>query len=127
MCRYEARDAVEIAVGTGIRGRPIVFDEVLIDHMVRSSPHADRILDGSLRPLLDYDAARHADLVPTLRTYVATGFNLARCAEQLCVHPNTVAYRLRRIRELSGRDPQDPNDLLLLFLGLKLAELSASP
>lgn len=123
----EARDAVEIAIGIGIRGRALHFDEVLIDHMVRSTPHADRILDSTLRPLLHYDAAKHADLVATLRAYMDAGFNLTRSAETLQVHPNTVVYRLRRIRELSGRDPQDPNDLLLLYLGLKLCELRAEP
>ena len=39
----------------------------------------------------------------------------------LCVHPNTVVYRLRRIKDLTGRDPNDPDDLLLLTLGIKLA------
>jgi sugar diacid utilization regulator len=122
----EADEAVQIAVGSGIRGRAVAFDEVLIDHMVRSSPHGDRIVDGTLRPLLDYDAERQSELVPTLRAYVNAGFNLTKSAETLCVHPNTVVYRLRRIKELSGRDPHDPEDLLLLFLGLKLTELSTS-
>lgn len=121
----EARDAVEIAAGTGTRGRPILFDEVLIDQLVRSSPHADRILEGTVEPLLAYDAERQVDLVPTLRAYVESGFNLTRSAELLSVHPNTVVYRLRRIKELSGRDPHDANDLLLLFLGLKLVDLSS--
>jgi DNA-binding PucR family transcriptional regulator len=121
----EAKDAADIAVGTGLRGRPVAFDEVLIDHMVRSSPHGDRILDGTLRPLLDYDAERQSELVPTLRAYVDSGFNLTKSAELLSVHPNTVVYRLKRIKELSGRDPHDPDDLLLLFLGLKLTELTS--
>jgi sugar diacid utilization regulator len=121
----EARDAAEIAVGIGVTGRPLYFDEVLIDHMIRSTPHADRILDSTLRPLVEYDEAKQAELVPTLRAYLASGFNLTRSAEVLHVHPNTVVYRLRRIRELSGRDPQRPDDLLLLFLGLKLVELQA--
>lgn len=121
----EAREAADIATGTGTVGRAVHFDDVLIDHMVRSSPHADRILDGSLRPLLEYDEARQADLVGTLREYVASGFNLARSAERLCVHANTVAYRLRRIHELCGRDPHDPDDLLLLVLGLRLVDLRA--
>ena len=120
----EARDALEIARGAGVHDRAIAFDEVLIDHVVRSSPHGDRILDGTLRPLLDYDSRRQAELVSTLRAYVQSGFNLTRSAELLNVHPNTVVYRLRRIRELSGRDPQNADDLLLLFLGLKLLELS---
>jgi sugar diacid utilization regulator len=121
----EADEAVGIALGTGIRDRAVAFDEVLIDHMVRASPHGDRILGGTLRPLLDYDAERQAELVPTLRAYVDAAFNLTKSAETLSVHPNTVVYRLRRIKEISGRDPHDPEDLLLLFLGLKLAELSA--
>ena len=119
----EAKDALEIARSSGLHGRAVIFDEVLIDHVVRSSPHGDRILDGTLRPLLDYDTRRQAELVSTLRAYVQSGFNLTRSAELLNVHPNTVVYRLRRIRELSGRDPQNADDLLLLFLGLKLLEL----
>jgi hypothetical protein len=121
----EAKDAADIAAGTGLRGRPVAFDEVLIDHMVRSSPHGDRILDGTLRPLLEYDAERQSELVPTLRAYIDAGFNLTQSAEILSVHPNTVVYRLKRIKELSGRDPHEPDDLLLLFLGLKLTELSS--
>lgn len=121
----EARDAVDIAVGIGVQGRALHFDEVLIDHMVRSTPHADRILDSTLRPLIAYDEGKQAKLVSTLRAYIDAGFNLTRSAEVLQVHPNTVVYRLRRIRELSGRDPHDANDLLLLFLGLKLSELSS--
>lgn len=123
----EAREAVEIAVGTGIRGRVIAFDEVLIDSIVRSSRHADRILEDTIGPLVRYDAEKQSELVPTLRAYVDAGFNLTKSAELLCVHPNTVVYRLRRIRELSGRDPHVPDDLLLLYLGLKLIRLQSSP
>src|SRR5437660_1515014 len=43
----EADEAVQIAAGSGLRGRAVAFDEVLLDHMVRSSPHGDRILDGT--------------------------------------------------------------------------------
>jgi DNA-binding PucR family transcriptional regulator len=71
----------------------------------------------------DPDRARHAELVPTLRAYVASGSNLAKSAEALCVHPNTVVYRLGRIKSLTGRDPHVPDDLLLLQLGVKLLEL----
>jgi DNA-binding PucR family transcriptional regulator len=42
------------------------------------------------------------------------------------MNPNTVVYRLRRIRELSGRDPHDVDDLLVLVLALKLADLRSS-
>jgi sugar diacid utilization regulator len=120
----EAKEAVEIAVETGAHGRLVPFDEVLIDSIVRSSQHSERILDGTVTPLLEYDSEHHSELIFTLRAYVDSGFNLTKSAEALCVHPNTVVYRLRRIKELTGRDPHVPDDLLLLHLGLKLIEHS---
>jgi sugar diacid utilization regulator len=120
----EARDAVRVAAGSAPGEQPIFFDDVLVDQLLRASPHADQIFERTLEPLLAYDRGRGAELVATLRAYVAAGFNLTRSAEALCVHPNTVVYRLRRVKELSGRDPHDPDDLMLLFLGLKLVELS---
>jgi sugar diacid utilization regulator len=122
----EAREAVDIAVGTGIRGRAIALEEVLVDHMVRSSPHAQRMLDGALRPLFEYDRVHRSELVETLRAYLAADANLTKCARLLTVHPNTVVYRLRRIRELTGRDPRAMDELLVLFLALKMAELKPS-
>jgi DNA-binding PucR family transcriptional regulator len=91
--------------------------------MLRSSPHARRILDATLRPLIEYDRAHHAALVSTLRVYFDEGTNLTRSARALMVHSNTVLYRLRRIRELSGRDPRDLRELVILYLGLKLSDL----
>ena len=43
-------------------------------------------------------------LVETLQAYLSAGTNLTQSARMLNVHPNTVVYRLRRIRELSGRE-----------------------
>jgi sugar diacid utilization regulator len=123
----EAREAVEIAVGTGIRGRAISLEDVLIDHMLRSSSHAQRMLDAALRPLLDYDRQHRAELVATLRAFLSAGANLTRSARLLTVHPNTVVYRLGRIRELTGRDPRVMDELLVLFLALKLTELRPTP
>jgi sugar diacid utilization regulator len=121
----EAREAMEIAAGTGIRGRAVVLDDVLVDDMLLASPHARGNLKEVLRPLVEYDRAHHAELIPTLRAYLSAGANLAETGRLLTVHPNTVGYRLRRIKELSGRDPHAMEDLQVLFLALKLTELSA--
>jgi sugar diacid utilization regulator len=119
----EAREAVEIAAGTGIRGRAVALEDVLVDHMLRSSPHAQRMLDSVLGPLLEYDRLHQAELAETLRAYLAADANLTKSARLLNVHPNTVVYRLQRIRQLTGRDPRAVDELLILFLALKLTEL----
>jgi DNA-binding PucR family transcriptional regulator len=120
----EAREAVEIAAGTGIRGRAIALEDVLVDHMLRSSAHAQRMLDSVLGPLLEYDRLHQAELAETLRAYLAADANLTKSARLLNVHPNTVVYRLRRIQELTGHDPRAMDELLVLFLALKLRELT---
>ncbi len=116
----DAREALDIGMHAGKPGLAASFDDVLLEHIARSSPGSRRLLMESLRPLRAYDQQRRADLVATLRAYMESGFNLTRSAAALSVNPNTVVYRLRRIKELTGRDPHRPDDLLLLCLGLKL-------
>jgi sugar diacid utilization regulator len=122
----EARAAERLAEVTDDGGRALTFDEVLIDHIVRSSPAIERALSETLRPLVEYDLARHTNLVGTLRAFVDAGFNITKSAAALHVHPNTVAYRLRRIKQLTGREVHDLNDLLVLVLSLKHAALTGS-
>lgn len=121
----EAREAAEIADRLGIRGRAVGLEDVLVDHMLRASAHAQRILTDTMQPLIDYDQKHGANLISTLENYIHTRFNLTKSARLLSVHPNTVVYRLRRVRELAGRDPNDVDDLLVLWLGLKVLELRA--
>jgi DNA-binding PucR family transcriptional regulator len=87
--------------------------------MLDASVPAQRVLDGVLRPLVAYDASRQAELVSTLRAYLDARYNITKAAARLFVNPNTVVYRLRRIKELSGRDPHNVDDLLVLSLALR--------
>jgi DNA-binding PucR family transcriptional regulator len=78
-----------------------------------------------MQPVVEYDRQHGAALVATLSAYTQTRFNLTKSAALLSVHPNTVVYRLGRVHELSGRDPHDVDDLLVLWLGLKVIGLHA--
>jgi PucR C-terminal helix-turn-helix domain len=42
------------------------------------------------------------EIVETLRAYLSCGMNAPRAARVLCVHPNTVRYRIARFEELTG-------------------------
>jgi sugar diacid utilization regulator len=119
----EARDAVEVADRLGIQGRAVALDDVLVDQMLHASGDAQRLLLNAMQALVDYDTRHSSDLVATLQTYVNTRFNLTKSGALLFVHPNTVVYRLRRIHELTGRDPHEVDDLLVLWLGLKTLDL----
>jgi sugar diacid utilization regulator len=119
----EAREAADIADQLGIRGRAVGLEDVLVDHMLRGSAHAQRILVDTMEPLTEYGSQGGADLIATLQAYISTRFNLTKAADLLSVHPNTVVYRLRRVHQVAGRDPYDADDLLVLWLGLKVIDL----
>ena len=62
----------------------------------------------------------------TLRAYLETGGSHADASNRLGIHRNTLAYRLRRIGELIGRDVGDPRTWLTLHLALWASELLES-
>lgn len=59
------------------------------------------------------------DLLATLRRYVELDYSMAAAAAALHVHRHTVAYRLDRIRGLTGLDPLSSEGRERLGLGLK--------
>jgi hypothetical protein len=76
--------------------------------------------DRLLRPLHDYDAEHHSDLVHTLETFLECSGAWNRCAGRLHVHVNTLRYRIRRIEELTGRDLGTLENRVDFFLALRV-------
>jgi PucR C-terminal helix-turn-helix domain/GGDEF-like domain len=66
---------------------------------------------------------KRGTLRDTLRAYLETGGSHADASSRLGIHRNTLAYRLRRIGELIGRDVSDPRLWLTLHLALRASEL----
>jgi hypothetical protein len=64
----------------------------------------DAVRRAVLGPLL---ADAHAHLLETLRAYFRAGA-ATTAADTLHVHPQTLRYRLRQVRELTGQDPHRP-------------------
>jgi PucR family transcriptional regulator, purine catabolism regulatory protein len=73
-----------------------------------------------LGPVLAQDGTESTPLLDTLRAYLGHGCRPGPAAEELCVHRHTLAYRLDRIRDLTGRDPRSGDHLLEFGLALEL-------
>lgn len=76
--------------------------------------------DRLLGPLADYDARHHAELLPTLRSFLACDGSWTACAGRMYVHVNTVRYRIGRIEALTGRDLSALPDRVDFFLALDI-------
>jgi DNA-binding PucR family transcriptional regulator len=72
-----------------------------------------------LAPLDDETPASRARLTRTLRAWLDHQGEVARIAVDLHVHPQTVRYRLARLRELFGDRLEDPGVRFELALALR--------
>jgi purine catabolism regulator len=75
-----------------------------------------------LGPLVEHDRHRGGNLIPTLKAYLEEGEQQA-AARRLGVHPNTLRYRLDRIREISGAELDDAETRLNVAVALRVQGL----
>jgi DNA-binding PucR family transcriptional regulator len=93
--------------------------QLLVRLAVTDSAALRRLRDTSVGPALAHDADHGSDLVGTFRTYLAHGANMNAAAAAIPSHRHTVAYRLERLRELTGLYPARADDRERLGLGVK--------
>jgi hypothetical protein len=62
-------------------------------------------------------------LKATLRAFLESGGSQVEASNRLGIHRNTLAYRLRRIGELVGRDVMDPQSWLTLHLAMRASQM----
>jgi PucR family transcriptional regulator, purine catabolism regulatory protein len=87
----------------------------------------DRLVEFAQRhlgQLAEHDRTRSGNLVETLRAFLEAGEQQA-AARRLKVHPNTLRYRLDRIREVTGMELEDPETRLNLAVALRVHMLLA--
>ncbi|MEG8275398.1 helix-turn-helix domain-containing protein [Streptomyces sp. AHA2] len=107
------------ATGTSASTHELGFLGLLLSDEV----DADSFIQSTIGAVLDYDEQRLTELVRTLDAYFDTGGSPTYAAEQLHVHPNTVARRLERISELIGSDWQRPERALEIQLALRMSRI----
>ncbi|KZM71254.1 PucR family transcriptional regulator [Nocardia terpenica] len=116
-----ARQAAELAELARLLGRPTggyrIDDLVLEYQLTRPGPARDRLAER-IAPLL-----RSPHLVETLDAHLRHGADRKSAAAEMHVHPNTFSYRLRRIADLTGTDPGEPNGSRLLAAALTVHRL----
>ena len=106
----------------GAIGQVTSLDEahttVLLDEIIAHVAGRQRLVDPRVRELREQDPM----LADTLAAYLDGFGDIAGVAQRLHVHPNTVRYRVRRIEKLLSTSLDDPDDRLVLALGLRATE-----
>ncbi len=127
----EAKDSISIAAELGERDSTTFYGDLKLYQLLLSLKEKSlgslrRFYDESLRLLVEHDERKQSDLVRTLSGFFEANGNLAKAAEDLNVHRNTLVYRLERISELTGLDLNDADNRLILNLALKIQRVLAT-
>jgi hypothetical protein len=97
---------------------PVVADDRLPELLVSSDPQlAARLADRALAPLADDRSGR---LTETLRAWLDAQGHHPTVAAALHIHPQTVRYRLARLRERLGEALDDPDLRFALSVALRV-------
>ena len=121
-----AAGALRVTQEAGARNRVVDVEDLAIYRLLLSvqDPTVLRgFSDRILGPLRQQGETRNADLVRTLRVYLENDLQSNRTAEALHVHPNTLAYRLRRIETLTGSSLRSSKGLLEMSFAVAVDRL----
>src|SRR3954454_14530743 len=92
----------------------------LLFRAMASHPEETRaFFHDTASPIVRYHREYSSELVHTLETCLAENCNMNATAAAIYAHRHTIAYRLERIRDLTGFDPMKTEDRERLGLGLK--------
>src|SRR3712207_7494885 len=90
----------------------------LLFRVLASHPEEVRsFYEDTVAPVVRYDDQYRTDLVGTLEAYLAANCHMSATAAAIHAHRHTVAYRLERVRDLTGLDPMQSEDRERLGLG----------
>ena len=121
---HEAGSAQRLAAERGTSAVSVVTSDEVASHELLLATVPASVLrsfrERLLGPLLAYDDQHRAELLPTLREFLACSGSWNACAVRMYVHVNTVRYRIRRIEELTGRDLSRLDDQVDFFLALRV-------
>ncbi|XXF70872.1 helix-turn-helix domain-containing protein [Thermoanaerobacterium thermosaccharolyticum] len=80
-----------------------------------------RFLEALTDGELDY--FNDDELVSTLNSFFRNSLNLSETSRDLYIHRNTLVYRLDKIHKLTGFDPKQFNDAVMLKVIMTFVKL----
>jgi PucR family transcriptional regulator, purine catabolism regulatory protein len=127
----EAKDAVSIANELGDKEDTTFYGDLKLFQLLlalkeRNLDHLRRFYHDTLGLLVEHDERKQGDLIRTLNGFFEANGNLAKAAQDLDVHRNTLVYRLERISELTEMNLDDADNRLILHLALKIQRVLAT-
>ena len=78
----------------------------------------ERYIPETLKKLYLYDDEHKGELITTLQMYLRNNLSIKKTAGAMFVHYRTISYRLEKIKQISGINFDDANEVLAVSNGL---------
>ena len=126
-CFHDSYQEAQSALDMGKRqkgpGHVSTYADTRLDRALMTlitNQELKKITDTTIGALLHYDQERGIDLINTYITYSRNRGNVSQTARQLSLHRQSLLYRLRKIEALTDCSLENPDDVFLLDLSIKL-------
>ena len=121
----QARRTIDAVVRLGRQGQVVAFEDLGIHRLLLQVPDLGELRSFAaeiLGKLGAQEGQRGTELLTTLACYFRENSSPQRTARSLHVHPNTVAYRIRRIQEITGLQLGNYRDRLMAQVALEIVD-----
>ena len=123
---YEASQAIKyieiIRLVTGDKNKSVVHYSNLgffqIFGEIDDVTELERYIPETLKKLYLYDDEHKGELITTLQMYLRNNQSIKKTADAMFVHYRTISYRLEKIKQISGINFNDANEVLAVSNGL---------
>ena len=123
---YEASQAIKyieiIRLVTGDKNKSVVHYSNLgffqIFGKVDDMTELERCIPETLKKLYLYDDEHKGELITTLQMYLRNNQSIKKTADAMFVHYRTISYRLEKIKQISGINFDNANEVLAVSNGL---------
>ena len=121
----QARRTIDAVQRLGRQGQVVAFDDLGVHRLLLQVPDLAELRSFAaeiLGKLGGQERQRGTELLTTLACYFRENGSPQRTARSLHVHPNTVAYRIRRIQEITGIQLDNYRDRLMAQVALEIID-----
>jgi sugar diacid utilization regulator len=121
----QARRTIDAVLRLDRQGQVVAFEDLGIHRLLLQVPDLAELRAFAaeiLGKLGGQERQRGTELLATLACYFRENSSPQRTARSLHVHPNTVAYRIRRIQEITGIQLDNYRDRLMAQVALEIID-----
>ncbi|HHW02582.1 MAG TPA: hypothetical protein GXX35_07200 [Thermoanaerobacterales bacterium] len=122
----EAKKALDIGKLFIGKNQIFVYNELGIYRLLFMIEKKDELLDfcnDTIGDLIKYDSEKRDNLCNILERFLLNNGNIAETSRDLFLHPNTLAYRLKKICNILNKDLNDAKTRFNLYFALTIKKV----